>query len=299
MALFSNLGHIGVEVSSNVRRNLTLFLATIATVWISLTLFGSALIIREGVEQATNRWGDGIEFIVFMDPQASLQQHGFIQGRLDANPEIDSYDFYTQEDAYEEFLDEFANTPELIQSVQPADLPPSYRVRPLTRDARTIESIAAEFERSPGVLQVTLATDLIRVLQDNSEMISTFILVTSVVVLLAALLLIFNTIGTSIFARRRDIEVMQLVGASNWFIRMPFVVEGTIQGALGAGLAIPMLFLLNNLLEGFVEEDQLELLSSLVVGTDVVWVVSFIVLGLGAVVGALGSGLAVGRHLKS
>ncbi len=299
MALFSNIGHISRELTNNLFRNFTLFIATIATVWVSLTLFGASLIIREGVDQATSRWSGGIEFIVFMRVDASPAQHDLAVSTLENSPDVESYEFFDQEQAYQEFLEEFADSPELTNNVQPGDLPPSYRVRPSTSDSNIIESLAVQFEQSPGVLQVTRATDLIRTLQNNSERVSTFILVTSIVVLAAALLLIFNTIGTAIFARRRDIEVMQLVGASNWFIRTPFVLEGTVQGVLGGGAAIPMLFLLNNLLEDFVEDDQLQLLSSLVVGDSVVWITSFVVLGIGAAIGALGSAFAVGRHLRS
>lgn len=298
MAAFSHISHILREVRSNLFRNITLFIGTIATVWVSLTLFGAALIIQEGVEQATSRWRGGIEFIVFLNPDVNVEQNNLIKDRLDSSLDVESYDFFTKEQAYEEFLDDFSDSPELINSVEAADLPPSYRVRPQTSDASIVEALADEFRLSPGVLKVSLASDLIQTLQTNSERISTFILVTSIVVLVAALLLIFNTIGTAIFARKQDIEVMQLVGASNLFIRIPFVLEGTIQGILGGVLAIPMLFLLNNLLRGFVDSDQLELLSNLVVDNGVVITTSIWVLILGAVVGALGSGFAVGRHLK-
>lgn len=298
MAFFYHISHIFREVGNNLFRNITLFIGTIATVWVSLTLFGSALIIQEGVEQATSRWRDGIEFIVFMNPDAGVEQHNLVESSLDSSLDVESYEFFTKEQAYDEFLVDFADSPELVNSVGAADLPSSYRVRPQTSDVSIVEALAADYRLSPGVLKVTLASDLIRTLQSNSERISTFILVTSVVVLVAALLLIFNTIGTAIFARREDIEVMQLVGASNLFIRVPFVLEGTIQGILGGALAIPMLFLLNNLLRGFVDSDQLELLSNLVVGTDVVLTTSIWVLILGAAVGAMGSGFAVGRHLK-
>ena len=299
MSFYSRFGHISKEVGNNLFRNITLVLATVATVWVSLTLFGAALIIREGVQQATSRWSGGIEFIVFMDQASTVEQNNLIQNRLNESPDIESFEYFNQDRSYEEFLEFFAESPELVENVNPVDLPPSYRVIPQTSNPDIIESIAQEFERSPGVLRVVLATDTIRTLQNNSERISTFVLVTAIVVLLAALLLIFNTIGTAIFARREDIEVMKLVGASNWYIRIPFVVEGTIQGIVGAVLAVPMLFLLNNLLRGFVEGDNLELLRSLVVDNSVVWSSSIWVLIIGAGVGAIGSGVAIGRHLDA
>jgi len=196
-----------------------------------------------------------------------------------------------------EFITEFADRPELIENVTPEILPPSYRVKPNVGDADVIEALAAQFDARPGVRQVTLPVEVIRTLQQNSQKVSVFVLIIAIVVLLAALMLIANTIRTAIFARRQDIEVMKLVGASNWYVRLPFMVEGTIQGLIGGALAIPMLFLMNNLMAGFVQDDYLELLRSLVVDSAVVWNTSLLVTGIGAAVGVAGSLFAVGRFL--
>ncbi|MCY4630713.1 MAG: permease-like cell division protein FtsX [bacterium] len=292
-----SLGYVFRETRGNLRWNVTLFAATIVAVWVSLTLFGSSLLIREGVEQATGRWRGGIEFIVFMNADATEAQHAAIRGALDENPEIGGYDFVDQQGAYNEFITEFADRPELIENVTPEILPPSYRVKPTVDDADVIEALAAQFDTRPGVRQVTLPVEVIRTLQQNSQKVSVFVLIIAIVVLLAALMLIANTIRTAIFARRQDIEVMKLVGASNWYVRLPFMVEGTIQGVIGGALAIPMLFLMNNLMAGFVQDDYLELLRSLVVDSAVVWNTSLLVTGIGAAVGVVGSLFAVGRFL--
>ena len=292
-----SLGYVFRETRGNLRWNVTLFVATIVAVWVSLTLFGSSLLIRAGVEQATGRWRGGIEFIVFMNAEASEAQHAAIRGALDENPEIAGYDFVDQQGAYEEFITEFSDRPELVENVTPEILPPSYRVKPADSDADVIEALATRFDAQPGVRQVTLPVEGIRTLQQNSQKVSVFVLVIAIVVLLAALMLIANTIRTAIFARRQDIEVMKLVGASNWYVRLPFMLEGTIQGFIGGALAIPMLFLMNNLMAGFVQDDYLELLRSLVVDSAVVWNTSLLVTGIGAAVGVLGSLFAVGRFL--
>ncbi len=292
-----SLGYVFRETRGNLRWNVTLFAATIVAVWVSLTLFGSSLLIREGVEQATGRWRGGIEFIVFMNADATEGQHAAIRGSLDENPEIGGYDFVDQQGAYNEFITEFADRPELIENVTPEILPPSYRVKPTVDDADVIEALAAQFDARPGVRQVTLPVEVIRTLQQNSQKVSVFVLIIAIVVLLAALMLIANTIRTAIFARRQDIEVMKLVGASNWYVRLPFMLEGTIQGVIGGALAIPMLFLMNNLMAGFVQDDYLELLRSLVVDSAVVWNTSLLVTGIGAAVGVVGSLVAVGRFL--
>lgn len=290
-------GYLFRETRNNLRWNITLVLATVVAVWVSLTLFGASLIIRQGVQQATQRWQGGIEFIVFMNADATPDQMASLETSLRDNPEVDGWDFFNKEAAFNEFVEAFSDQPELIDSVTKEDLPPSFRVRPAIGDADAIQSLAESFENYPGVRQITLPLGVIRTLQESTQQISVFVLILSVVVLVAALMLIANTIRTAIFARRQDIEVMKLVGASNWYIRLPFMTEGVVQGLLGGLLAVPMLFLMNRLLAGFVQEDFLQLLRSLVLESSSVWGISFLVMGIGAGMGALASLFAAGRFL--
>jgi len=296
--MFYRFGYLFRETGNNLWRNTTLFLATIVAVWISLAMFGSAIIIRDGVGQATGRWSDGIQFIVFMRLDASQDQFEEVNRSIEENPEIELVEFVDQQRAYEELLEEYGEeNPAWLQPVTPESLPPSYRVRPISDDAAIITDIATSFRSKPGVLSVQDAPELLNSILRTSQKISTFILVASIVVLIAAVLLIINTIRTAVFARRNDIEIMKLVGAPNWYIRVPFILEGTIQGLIGGILAVPVLFLLNDLLEDFVSDEDLVLLQSLLVENSFVWNTSLYVLLLGAVIGALGSGFVVGRYV--
>ncbi len=286
------------ETGNNLRRNTTLFLATIVAVWVSLAMFGSAIIIRDGVGQATGRWSDGIQFIVFMRTDASQEQFTEVERSIQENPEIELVEFVDQQTAYEELLSEYGDdNPAWLEPVTPESLPTSFRVRPLGDDAEVIGDIATSFRSKPGVLSVQDAPELLNSILETSQKISTFILVVSIVVLIAAILLIVNTIRTAVFARRSDIEIMKLVGAPNWYIRVPFILEGTIQGLIGGILAVPALFLLNNILRDFVSDEDLVLLQSLLVENSFVWSTSVYVLLLGAGIGALGSGFVVGRYV--
>ena len=100
------------------------------------------------------------------------------------------------------------------------------------------------------------------------------------------------------FARRREIEVMKLVGATNWFIRVPFMLEGMIQGLLGAGVAVGAVFGANWALDRYLSDrNSLQLLESFVVATEDVWRTSFLLLVIGVIVGTVGSAIAVSRFL--
>jgi cell division transport system permease protein len=113
---------------------------------------------------------------------------------------------------------------------------------------------------------------------------------------LASSLLIFNTIRMAIFARRREIEVMKLVGATNWFIRVPFMVEGLVQGLLGAATAFAALYGLRTFLRHWIV-DNLEQFRGFFVGQTDVLVIGGLVVVVGALVGAVSAGVAVTRFL--
>ena len=292
-----SLGFLFRETRNNFRWNITLVLATVVTVWVSLTLFGASLIIRGGAQQATEQWQGGIMFIVFMNVDVTSDQLVAMENALGENPEVESWQYYDKDASYRDFLELFKDRPEFIESVTKDVLPPSFRVRPAITGADAIESLSESFAGRPGVRTISLPLEVIRTLQDSTRQISLFVLVLSIVVLLAALMLIANTIRTAIFARRQDIEVMKLVGASNWFIRLPFMTEGIIQGLLGGLLAVPMLFLMSNLVSGLVEADFFKLLQPLVLDNSAIAGIAVLIAGIGAAMGALASLFAVGRFL--
>jgi cell division transport system permease protein len=153
------------ETGRNLRRNLTLTVASVLTVFVSLALLGVALLLQKGVSNATDRWEDGVEFIIFLQPDRSTSQQERIESMLERQVPgaIDRYRFVTQQEAYEEFSNDFfPNTPEITDLVTPEILPPSYRVVPTELDAEQVEVLARSFEDEPGVRRVIRATEEIR-----------------------------------------------------------------------------------------------------------------------------------------
>ena len=206
--------------------------------------------------------------------------------------------FVDKDQAYEEFRVLFRNSPELVDSVTPDILPASYRVVPSNTDPNVIEAIGRQFERKAGVMSVVFAKDTVESVMKVTRLLQIGILGAAVVLLVAAGLLIVNTIRTAMFARRREIEVMKLVGATNWFIRVPFMLEGLIQGLLGAAGACVAVVVLNNLVESRVTEGQsLAILQNFSVSSAEVNGTLFFLLLVGVLVGTIGSGVAVSRFL--
>ncbi len=267
--------------------------AAILTVAVSLGLVGGALLLRQGVQNATVQWKGGVELSLFMKPDVTPEQISAIEHQLRAMPEVKRVRFVSKDAAYAEFKKLFANSPDMVETVTPDNLPPSFRVVP--KAAEQVESIGAPFQNRPGVYKVVYAAKQVKTLLKVTRALQLGILVIALVLLVSASVLILNTIRMAIFARRREVAVMKLVGATNWFIRVPFMFEGLLQGLVGAGVAFAAVYLGRNLVQDAVRHNELfhqfYVSSSEVVGTGL-----FIVL-VGALVGGVGSAVAVTRFL--
>lgn len=292
-------GYIGREIGYGLRRNLSLFLGTVLVVWVSLSLLGCGLLLKAAVENATARWQDDIEFIVFMNPDAPEPQIESIRSALESSPDVRSFTFFTKDDAYLEFQELFDDSPELIDSIVPDVLPTSFRIVPENPDADVVLELSGQFRSRPGVRAVVSATDAIRDLQTLTNDSSFWLLFISFALGVSALLLVYNTIRTAIFARRREIEVMKLVGASNWYIRLPFMFEGTLQGLVGGAISVLSLYGFNRLLGniGGNPDGGLAILAGFVVDGARVFTIGIWMILLGALLGAVASGFAITRHL--
>ncbi len=293
------LDYVVRETGRNLRRNLTLTLASVLTVAVSLSLLGVALLLQKGVANATDRWEDGVEFIIFLQPEITQAQLDSIQDDLNQSAGVQTSRFVTQEEAYQEFTqDFFPDQPEITEIVTPDILPPSFRVVPVELDADAVEALAAEFETKPGVKKVVRATEEIRKIERATDVVRWIVLGAGAVLLLTGLLLILNTIRMAMFARRREIEVMKLVGATNWFILVPFMLEGTVQGIAGAALGTTSVYGANRAFARWLaSDDVLTILKSFAVTSGEVWGISLFLLAIGAAVGAVGSAIAAYRFL--
>jgi len=288
--------YVARETASNLVRNVTISIATILTVTVSLFLVGFSMMVSQGVRNATQRWQGGVEFVVFLNPNATGDQIASVESDLQDSPDVEQITFIDKEAAFEEFKRLFADSPEMQQAVEPEILPPSFRVVPVNKDADTVSTLSEQYSTKPGVQQVVSATDTIRLVQQLSSRLTVGMAIVAFFLLGAAGLLILNTIRMAMYARRREIEVMKLVGATNWFIRVPFMVEGLVQGIVGAVLAIVSLAAFRPFFEDWFPQD-FALFSAISLNTtEALWIYS--VMGvIGCVVGAAGAGVAVTRFL--
>ncbi len=288
------LDYFARETMVSLRRNLMMTLAGILTVAVSLFLFGGVLLLSRMVDHGTERWKEGVELEVFFVADATERQIQGVQAELDGAPTVESYRFISKDDAYELFQDIFADQPELVESVEPETLPASFRVVPT--DPELTSTIAAQFQGRPGVDEVLTAQEQVRRMLRAISWIRGLFFAISGILLASSLFLIVNTIRLATFARRREIQIMKLVGATNWFIRIPFMLEGLIQGATGAGLAFGAVYILQRILSDLVTRSEGIFQSFFVTTGDAIGI-GLLVLAIGGFVGVIGSAIGLRRFL--
>jgi cell division transport system permease protein len=292
-----NLEYVVRETASNLKRNISMASAALLTVAVSLTLVGGALLVKRGVDRATVQWKGNVELSIFMKADASATESEAVDRQLKAMPEVKSFRYVSKPEAFDEFKKIFANEPDVRDSLTLEQIPPSYRVVP--RQAEQTKVIGARFQDTAGVFRVSYAKEEVDALVSVTNFLQIMLWAIAIVLLSAASLLILNTIRMAIFARRREVAVMKLVGATNWFIRVPFMLEGLLQGMAGAAMAFGVVWLGRNLIQDRIAgaRNDIQLFKQfLVTGADVTGT-GILLLIVGVVVGTVGSALAVSRFL--
>jgi cell division transport system permease protein len=287
------------ETKASFQRNLTLTAAAILTSAISLLLAGSTFLIQHAFDNLLTRWKGGVEVIVFMRVDARQDQIAVVENTLSANPSVDSSKlrYLDQAASYEEAKRILAGDPSTLNLLRIDNTPSQFKVVPATEDSALIESLGEQWRELPGVMEVKYAQETFDIVSRVSNFIRIATTAMSVVLLIVAVALIWNTIRTAMFARRREIEVMKLVGATNWFIRIPFMLEGLVQGLLGGVMSCIGLWGLNSAWTSRVKTFNDTELAALVVTGGYVRFVMIMLLLIGALAGAIGSGIAASRFL--
>lgn len=291
-----SVGYVARETGGNLRRNVLMTVAAVLTMAVSLAALGFVLLTRQAVSKATLQWRGGVQVAIFMQPDASSSQVGAIGHELASSPGIRSYHFVDKPAAYAEFRQIFSGQPDLISSLNVQGMPSSYRVVPdRPQDAA---ELARQFTSQPGVRTVTYAQKEIADLISRSRSTQRYAYFIAAAVMIGAVALIVNTIQLAIFARRREVAVMKLVGATNWFIRIPFMVEGLVHGLVGGAIAFALAYLFRNSAADLVKNSSaIGSLSHVVITPLEAGLTGVVVLVIGIGVGVLGSAFAVRRFL--
>ena len=282
------------EAFNNLGRNALIVLGAILAVFISLTLTFGTLVFGEIVRVNTLQWAQDVRVIAFLQDDMTAAGTDNLQQEVSTWPQVQDVFYVSKPDAHEEALLLFSNDDAMLRVLgeNPDLLPASLRVQPV--DPEDYDLIVTRLESTPGVLQVESADDAIDAMIALRDGLQIMFWLLAVALGVAAVALIANTIHMAIYARREEIEIMRLVGASNWFVRTPFLIEGALEGFIGGALAVTFILVAQQL-----AVDRLEQLPSwinLAIQNDFLLRQGALVLLFGVLAGLVGSSLSLAVH---
>src|SRR5206468_8521762 len=278
-------------------RNPVMSLASTFTVGLMLLLFGFFLATDRGLQAAVGVLESKVELAVYLDDSAKVSDLLALRARIERDPAVSRVDYVTKEAALQRLVEIAERRPDIdIVDISANPLPASFEIK--------LHS-AQEAPRIGALLRQEIGNGVVEDVVDNPSVVDKLLTITRVLsvggiavlamMLIVALFVIVNTIRVAVHARRDEIEIMKLVGATDWFVRWPFILEGMLVGALGAVAALAALALargpVESALAGFLEVLPLSL------GSTFVWELSGSILVLALLVGGGGAMLSVRAHL--
>ena len=219
------------ETWLGLTRNVSMLIALILTVMISLGMLGFALLMSKQISSMKDFWFDKIQVSVFLTKDVSQPQRDAIRAELVQLPEVQSVFYESKQQAYVRFKEQFKDVKSLVNNTPPDALPESYRVK--LKNPQQYLVVASAVQNMPGVDEVQGRSKALERFFRLLNKLQFMGVVASIVVLAAAVLLILNTVRVSAMSRSRQTRIMRLVGASDLYIQGPFVLEGAVAGLIG------------------------------------------------------------------
>ncbi len=244
------LTYVFSELGNGLRRNLSMTVAVVVTIFVSLTLVGMGLLLNAQAHKAESYWGSKLQITVFLcnqnsstanclDGEATAAQKAAIQKVLNTNSEVDSWRLQTKQQAYDKWREAYlsGNDTErrVYDSIKPSDMQESYWVQ--LKNPERFQGIKGAVQGLPGVNTVRDLRSVLKPIYFWINVLKWGAIAIAAFLVLAAVLQVANTIRIAAFARRREIGIMRLVGASSLYIALPFLLEALVAAVVGVALA--------------------------------------------------------------
>ncbi len=289
------------EAYRALRRNAAPSIAAVVTIAVTVLLVGVLVPVLDASGSKTNDVRNQLELKVFLFNDATQGEINNLQNRIEGIQHVESVEYVSPAQALK-ILEQRLEDKSLLNELNSNPLPPAFNVK--LDDPDNLESVQAALSPpdSTGKPQpISSAIDDIvtgeqtQAIRSVTGAVKIMLLAIAVLLGIASLFLIGNTIRLSIYARRREVEVMQLVGATNWFIRWPFVIEGIVVGMLGAGIAVGIMVVAKAIIVDPLSDDLtlIDNFNTIAFGP----LIASLVIGAMAL-SALGSGVTLRRFLR-
>ncbi|MDR1412614.1 MAG: permease-like cell division protein FtsX [Actinomycetes bacterium] len=300
-----NVGYFLSEAGTSFRRNWVMSFGAVVTIFLSLLLIGSSVMLSMIANSMVQGVESKVSIQLFIKDDAAEPDINVLERTLSTNALVKSVAFVSKEEALTKFKVQMKESPEVIENLEGNPLPASLDVE--LKDSRNVEKVVKIIKDSPEFPKIADRPDrpeqslkygqqIIKALFRFTRIIRYVGSVFVIMLVVVALIFINNTIRLAIYARRNELSIMRLVGASNWFIRAPFILEGILQSLIGATLAI----LVISAVRTFALPKIQAAIPMLHVSVTNVAVgqISGILIGVGIFIGIIGSWLAMRRYLK-
>lgn len=298
MKLFRILGRNIRDGFKSVGRNLSLSIASISCITITLLIVAVALVASYNVENMTKLIKEDFTIVAFVDTSATDEQINELKKNIQTYKNVESVDHETKV----EIADEMKNTSDSLSAIIDSwsdDTNPLYDTLLIkVKDTEKISKTADQVNELELVKEVKYGQGMVESLLSVFKVLEKAMIIAMVALVFVTLFLITNTIKITIFSRKREIEIMRLVGASNFSIKQPFVIEGFCLGFLGSLIPIAVTLYGYSALYKHFNGQLFSPFIKLVPAEPFIYIVSLILLGLGIVVGMFGSYRAVRKYLK-
>jgi cell division transport system permease protein len=293
----NRFGFLAREAFVNLRRNLLVVMGAVLAVFISLSLAFGALVVNQLLRINTLAWQDGVHIIAFLNDEGlagiPTGAHQALVAEIATWDEVARVTYIDKAAAWTEYQQIFADRQDML-GIDPSILPASVRIELTDIDLYKDVQFRLASESSL-IRRVATFGEQIEQLSSLSTVLNLLGLGLALVLGVSAVILIANTIRMAIYARRDEVAIMKLVGASNWFVRVPFILEGMIEGLIGAGLAVATVWVAFRNLRSLGASINI---VSFAVPDRFFLTWSIAILLFGAAAGVLGSVLGLSRYLK-
>lgn len=245
--MFVRVRYFARQALGSMRQAPWVQLVAVSTIGISLMVLAAFLMLLENVDALSRAWGQSVRLVAFLKDDASAADRARLEKLVSLWPEVASVTLRTPEEALAEFKAELGGDGALVEGIGAELMPASVEIGlwPERRDEATLAALAERLRGLPemaSVDDVAYGQDILERLRGFRDILRLAGLVVTGLVALAVIFIVSNTVRLAMFARREEIEIMHLVGATEGFIRAPFYIEGALQGVLGAGVATGLLY---------------------------------------------------------
>ena len=290
-----NPGFFLREAFKNIRLNLLMSITAITTTFICILVLGVGLLVSSHIGGVIDSVRRDVGVEAFLPPAASESEVEELRATVEGYPEVTEVTYVSEDEALAKFKDTFKDQPDIYEDIDPGVLPASFQIG--LEDPAAADEVAKRLQNEGFTAEdLSYPQQTIERLNAVTSFITLVLYAATALFLIASVLLISNAIRLSIFARRGEIEVMKLVGASDGFVRTPFVFEGLVQGLIGALLAALAVIWINFLFTDWAREAlPFVPISAGAVNTLLVLV---LLVAVGVLIGVVGSFLSVTRFLR-